>query len=82
MEICSVTRQMCRQTLKRSCHRERAEGHPSSALWPRKGNDTKNCFAITASFDWKAKGPVIKDAQKYLYMSLDGPLTVTLSSGE
>eukprot|EP00971_Amphidinium_carterae_P342905 6482367-Amphidinium_carterae.1 len=58
------------------------EGHPSSKLWPSKQNGTKNCFAITASFDWKAKGPVIAEAQKNLYMSLDGPLTVTLQSGE
>eukprot|EP00971_Amphidinium_carterae_P014582 287904-Amphidinium_carterae.1 len=58
------------------------EGHPSSALWPRKENKTKNCFAITSSFDWKAKGPTIKEAQKASYLSLDGPLTVTLPNGE
>eukprot|EP00971_Amphidinium_carterae_P329380 6461784-Amphidinium_carterae.1 len=58
------------------------EGHPSSALWPRKENTTKNCFAITSSFDWKAKGPKIEEAQKYLYLSLDGPLRVTLPNGE
>eukprot|EP00971_Amphidinium_carterae_P050058 986509-Amphidinium_carterae.1 len=58
------------------------EGHPSSAVWPRKENTTKNCFAITSSFDWKAKGPTIEDAQKYLYLALDGPLTVTLPDGE
>eukprot|EP00971_Amphidinium_carterae_P135885 2692383-Amphidinium_carterae.1 len=56
--------------------------HPSSALWPRKENNTKNCFAVTASFDWKAKGPTIKEAQRNLYLSLGGPLTVTLPSGE
>eukprot|EP00971_Amphidinium_carterae_P198540 3940099-Amphidinium_carterae.1 len=68
-------------TSTKFCHKGQA-GHPSSALWPRKKNNTKNCFAITSSFDWKAKEPVIKEAQRYLYLSLDGPLTVTLSSGE
>eukprot|EP00971_Amphidinium_carterae_P340049 6478203-Amphidinium_carterae.1 len=58
------------------------EKHPSALLWPRKANNTKNCFAITSSFDWKARGPTIKDAQRNLYLSLDGPLTVTLESGE
>eukprot|EP00971_Amphidinium_carterae_P116787 2313033-Amphidinium_carterae.1 len=58
------------------------EGHPSSAVWPRKNNGTKNCFAITSSFDWKAKGPRIEEAQRNLYLSLNGPLTVTLPSGE
>eukprot|EP00971_Amphidinium_carterae_P184582 3664665-Amphidinium_carterae.1 len=55
------------------------DGHPSSALWPRKENNTKNCFAITSSFSWKAKGPTIKEAQRNLYMSLDGPLTVPIN---
>eukprot|EP00971_Amphidinium_carterae_P110209 2183164-Amphidinium_carterae.3 len=58
------------------------EGHPSAVLWPRKANNTKNCFAITSSFDWKARGPTIKDAQKSLYLSLEGPLTVRLDDGE
>eukprot|EP00971_Amphidinium_carterae_P225104 4465317-Amphidinium_carterae.2 len=58
------------------------EVHPSTKLWPRKQNNTKNCFAITSSFDWKQKGPTIKEAQKNLYLSLDGPLIVTLESGE
>eukprot|EP00971_Amphidinium_carterae_P326571 6457441-Amphidinium_carterae.1 len=57
------------------------EGHPSAVLWPRKANKTKNCFAITSSFDWKARGPTIKEAQRNLYLSLDGPLTVTLEDG-
>eukprot|EP00971_Amphidinium_carterae_P352618 6492677-Amphidinium_carterae.1 len=56
-------------------------GHPSSALWPRKENTTKNCFAITSSFEWKAKGPRIDEAQRNLYLSLDGPLRVTLPGG-
>eukprot|EP00971_Amphidinium_carterae_P102819 2035222-Amphidinium_carterae.2 len=58
------------------------EDHPSALLWPRKANQTKNCFAITSSFDWKQRGPTIRDAQKNLYLSLDGPLTVTLHDGE
>eukprot|EP00971_Amphidinium_carterae_P219454 4356829-Amphidinium_carterae.1 len=55
------------------------DGHPSSAVWPMKENNTKNCFAITSSFTWKAKGPTIKEAQRNLYLSLDGPLAITLS---
>eukprot|EP00971_Amphidinium_carterae_P124931 2474965-Amphidinium_carterae.1 len=58
------------------------ENHVSNLVWPKKDNKTKNCFAITSSFNWKSRGPTIVEAQKNLYLSLEGPLQATLESGE
>eukprot|EP00971_Amphidinium_carterae_P279336 5545353-Amphidinium_carterae.1 len=45
-------------------------------------NQTKNCFAISATFAWKQPGTSIGESQTRLYLSLKGPLRVTLPNDE